>query len=264
MKLFEAIFPVILVLLFFSFFNTKEIKKGALLRFMVIAVLVSLGVLFVLFLSGFKFATRYFYGIAVIAICFAAPGVVFLSEKLRLILKRYSPFLAKNSIAIIMLICASICIGKALRFKMNSKRWIYDTAETIKNQSKGAEKLVLISNNPDRRAAYYADAEFIKFITEEDKVFADNKEVKSTFGMLATIGIKDQVGRFVKMPQSNGLGTLKQILEKLPKNTFILMRMPDSVFRKKFEDVSVVFPFKLIKTMKDDKKREICLYVLKD
>ena len=279
-KIVDAVFPVFAVLLVFSCFNREKIKNTEVFRFLMVTVVSIVFIRMLYMMTGAETSSRYFYVLATIAICFSAAGLLFLAGFLTKSLnKKFPGFSIKYSIMILLLICSAICLGKAGRFKKDSKKWIYDTAEAIKSYPKSSEKTVLISNNPDRRAAYYGDSEFVKFVTEEDKVFADplqtvrekdvvyvsdSLQVMPVFGMLATVGIKDQVGRYIKIRGSNGLATVKKTLEKFPKNTFILMRMSDAEFRKSFKDASVDFPFKLIKTMKDDKKREICLYVLKD
>ena len=269
LKLLDTVFPVILVLLFFAYFRRKDFKRGPALRMLIVLVAMITASRILLYLSGIKFAGRYFYDFVILSICFAAPGVYCLADIFKQVINRkYPAFSSRHAVGLVMLIAASVCLGKAFHVHMNSKRWIFDTAETVQANLNGSESAVLVSNNADRRAAYYADAEFIKFITSEDLVCDETpagiKKIPPAYGMLARIGIDKNVGHLVRLPDSHGLLDLRRNLDALPGKVFVLMRMPDTEFRKKFAEVSVPFPLRLIRTMHDDKKREICLYVLKD
>jgi hypothetical protein len=269
LKLLDAVFPVILVLLFFAYFRRKDLKRGPALRFLIVLVSVITVSRTFLCLSGIKFAGRYFYDLVILSLCFAAPGVYCLADIFKqLINRKYPSFSKRHALGLVLLIAASVCLGKALHFHLNSKRWVFDTAETVKANLGPNETAILVSNNPDRRAAYYADAYFIKFIDSEDALFEETKDglkrIPSAFGTLARVGTRQNTGHMVRISNSHGLKNLRSSLEALPGKVFVLMRMPDKEFRRKFEEASVPFPFKLIRTMHDVKKREICLYVLKE
>lgn len=265
-RLIGALFPVVCILLIFSCFNKTIFKKNSPFRLLLIAVLLDFFLRALLFFSGVRYSDRYFLVLTVMAIVPAVPGVLKLIELFQKFAGRYYPAITlRFSTVLIFSVISIACVGKALNPRFD-KKWIKEISVVIKTSCPEAQKPVLITDLADRRIAYYAKAEYLKFCTETDKIFtyAENKslEIRAESGIIiATPGKGRLCGAFISLNMPAGIADFADNIHQLGgERVFVLMCRKDSDFRELFRAKGLIFPLKLIREFHDDKKRPLCLY----
>jgi hypothetical protein len=264
-KTFDAVFPVIWVLIGFAVFNRKSFKNQSILRFILWFVFISFTLRFVILFSGVRFAKRYYYTITVALIILSTPAIPFIRFLIKKVLeKRFPKITSKHiSIAIILALC-SICIAKIARPDFD-KKWITHIGSEIKEMTPDKPPII-ITNLDDKRVVYYASGQYLKFGIPGEKIFhSDRKHIINMVGSLSYCGKLEKAGSYVALTINQGLPFFKDNLNALGnESVYVLMLMDDSDFRQLFIDENVDFPLQLKKVYKDHKKRDICLYKLKN
>lgn len=269
-RLVEAFFPVVCILLIFSWFSDKGENKAAFrkdshFKLLIIVVLSDFFIRALLFFSGVPFSHRYLLVLTVMAIMMAAPGVPKLTELLQKLTGRYFAVTPRFSIFVFSLLSIA-CVGKALSPRLD-KKWIREIPVVIKNLCPEGRKPVLIMDFDDRRIPYYAKADYLKFGTKPDKIFyyTENgilQKCPEPDGIIAKPGEKKWCGLFVALnvPPA-GLANFADDIRKLgAERVFVLMYRKDSEFRELFSAKGLIFPLKLIQEFHDDKGRPLSLY----
>jgi len=266
----EAIFPVFVVFLCFSYFARKYFKDISALRLLLITFIFGLAYRMLVFFIGVPFPKRYFYPLACTGIILATPGFVALCRilydkvvsKIRKWNIRYEYF-----VFYCVLIVSIICIGKGLNPDFD-KAWINEIAGEIKKRCPSGTQPVLITNSNDHRIAYYAGAFYLYYTFPPNPVFYVTKNgqliqnyKKSINGAIITFGTGPISGQTIAVDMPTGLENLAKNVEELGgERVFFLMEESDKSFRKRFERTNNLFPLKLIKEYKERKAPVMSLY----
>lgn len=266
----EAIFPVFVVFLCFSFFARKYFKDIPALRLLLITFGFGLAYRMLVFFIGVPFPKRYFYPLACTGIILATPGFIALCRILyeRVVSKfpkwkiGYEHFVFYG-IVIVSLICA----GKGLNPDFD-KAWINEIADEINTHCPPGTQPILITNSSDHRIAYYAGAFYLYYTFPPNPVFYINRNgkliqnsKKSINGAIVTLGTGPIAGQTIALDMPSGLANLGKNIEELGgERVFFLMEEGDKSFRKRFERTHNVFPLRLIKEYKVRKAPRMSLY----
>ncbi|OGV51296.1 MAG: hypothetical protein A2X49_03790 [Lentisphaerae bacterium GWF2_52_8] len=264
-KAFESVFPPFAILLLFAWKKRSEFLRGPALRFFLLFSLTLICLLFVLLFSGTPFEKRYFFTFAAVSLLLAAPGFYGIRELLLPFLNRW-PFVKDNLTALLLLVLAGICLGKALNPSFE-KIWMQEIAGYIKASNK---KVYLITDSTDGRIAYYAGAEYVRLSSKNDdfSILKDGSGTEShelINGVLSVRGSGEIAGKWVALPGSEpGMVFLKENIRRIEEkgNKVYLLFFKDDIIKKAFLDDKVPFPLSLVKIYKDEKKRPIFLYEL--
>ncbi len=264
-KLVSSFFIVVVVLLGFSIIRLCRLgipRIGAAGRFLIVmvAVIVFDRCLFVM--SGALFSGRYFQVLTVLAIVAAAPGLLEFSEWTRRVLSWKIPSITKRGAMVVTLaIYASISLGKAWHVHFGEKRWIREMAEAARAATPAGKRTVVVSDDPDRRVAYYANADFVLLDDSVALGKSHSGGLGGAPGTLFRVGRGESVGKWIPVGREKGYAGLEKALGRLDGAVFVFVRMSDERFRKCFEDAGMPFPsLTLIKTAKDKKGRGMVLY----
>lgn len=227
---FDAMFIPVCILVIFALFNRKEYKNTNVLRFVLIALIISMISRYAQFVNNnMKINSRYLYPITFYIIILCVPGFTLIILLLKKLTHKISWIKEKYLIIFLLLIIAIGSILKALG-KPDRKQYIHDTAKIIKVSAPA----ILISNLRDsRRVAWHSNAELI---------------------LLSSV---------VNIANPLDLSNALKMLNSKNKNIFLLIKFKDSEFRKLFNNNK--FPEELIflKEFKAKHKRFYSLYEFK-
>lgn len=232
-RMLSALLPVMWVLLVFSIKGIGLLKKNSCFRLVLVFGLVDIAVRFLLFFSGVPYQGRYFYPFVIICIFPAAAGFVWLLQWLLKFDKK--PIWLTRKRIIIGLICliSLIHIGKALN-PPSHKKWLDEIPEKIKDLCPKDKKPILISSIKDIRIAYYADAQWLKFVRPDIINYALN----------ADIAVKSMSGE--EIPRETGNSISEKTAIKVPKEAelFISLKNPYPFVKGtiKFEPLGIIQP----------------------
>lgn len=228
---FDAMFIPVYTLIIFALFNRKEYKNTHVLRFMLIALIISMISRYAQFVNtDMKINSRYLYPIAFYIIILCVPGFTLIILLLKKFTHKVSWIKEKYLIIFLLFIIATGSIWKALG-EPERKQYIHDTAKIIKSSAPA----ILISNLRDsRRVAWHSNAELI---------------------LLSSV---------MNIDNPVDLGNTLKMLNSKNKNIFLFIKFKDSEFRKLFNNKNK-FPEELIflKEFKARHKRFYSLYELK-
>ena len=269
-RVIEAIFPVFLVFLCFTFMARKTFKDASALRLVLISFGFGLAYRILVFFSGVPFPKRYFFPLACAGIILATPGFIALCKILydRVISKiKKWKISYEHFIFYCIVIVSLICVGKGLNPDFD-KAWINEIADEIKKNCPPETQPVLITNSSDHRIAYYAGAFYLYYAFPPFPVFYVNKNgkiinnyKKCINGAIVSFGTGSISGQSIAADMPQGLKNLKNNVEELGgERVFLLMEESDKAFRKRFERTHNIFPLKLIKEYKVRKAPVMSLY----
>ena len=211
--LLDAIFIPTMILIGFAFFSRKEYRNTKMLRFILIALVLSLVSRYICFVHmDMKINTRYLYIVAFYVIILCVPGFFLIVRLLKYIFQKNGRVKEKHLIIFLLVVIGIGSICKALG-PPDTKHYIHDAAKIIKASSDS----IIISNLRDsRRIAWHSDAELLplSYVTDIDNSVNFENALK--------------------------------ILSSRNKNIFLFVKYKDDEFRKFFSDKKVAFPAKLI------------------
>ncbi|OGV39612.1 MAG: hypothetical protein A2020_02800 [Lentisphaerae bacterium GWF2_45_14] len=269
-KITEAIFPVFMVFLCFSYLGRKAFKDASALRFLIITLLFGLGYRMLVYFIGVPFPKRYFYPLACTGIILATPGFMVLSKIIydRVVLRFKNFKLSYNNFVFYCIVIVSlICVGKGLNPDFD-KAWITEIADEIKKRCPPGSEPVLITNSNDHRIAYYAGALYFYYSLPPNPIHYINKNgkfieyhKKSVNGAITVVGTGKIAGNVVTADMPLGFKNLGSNIETLGgERVFFIMEESDKAFRKRFERTKNPFPLTLIKEYRVRKAPVMSLY----
>jgi len=266
----EAIFPVLVVFLFFTIAEKRCFKDIPVLRLVLIAFGFGISYRIFVFFSGVPFPKRYFYPLACTGVILAAPGFIALIKILhnKVVLKFSKWKISYTQLAFfcILTVCL-VCAGKGLNPDFD-KAWINEIADEIKKHAPQGTKTVLITNSTDHRIAYYSKSMYLYYALPPNPVFyitrngkLINNKKKSINGAIVTTGTGPLFSQSIAIDMPYGIENLAENVEELGgERVFFLMEESDASFRKRFERTHNVFPLKFIKEYREKKAPVMSLY----
>ncbi len=258
-RLMNAIFPTILVLLVFSYKDVRKAWKTPYFRlFMVFMAVEVLSRVFVFFM-GLPFQGRYLYSISIFACILAGAGLLELARLSEPYLKKIGIFRNVSAVAVILVIVLAIDAGKGLANKNDKNYLEIITALVKENCPRG--KPIIISEINDVRIGYYAKSDILNLTYKgsNDKYVVVNK------GWCIWLPDSRPVAsKSLPVAQSDDMGKLPVALSHLGnENVFLVVRLGDQDFRSMF-GISDSSPSVLthLKTFKDDSGKPVSMYRL--
>ncbi len=266
----EAIFPIFVVFLCFSYFARRYFKDVSALRLILISFGFGLAYRMLVFFIGVPFPKRYFFPLACTGIILATPGFVAICSLLyQKVILRFTKWKIRYEQLIFccVLIVSLICIGKGLNPDFD-KAWINEIADEIKKHSPAGAQPVLITNSSDHRIAYYAGAFYLYYALPPYAIFLLNKNgkmidnhKKTINGAIVCMGTGPIAGQNIAIDMPYGLENLGRNVEELGgERVFFLMEESDKAFRARFSRTGNPFPLKLIKEYRERKAPVMSLY----
>jgi hypothetical protein len=267
--LLDALFLPTAVLLAAAAWRRTAWRSGPALRLVVTAIGVMLALRVAFTIGAVPVSTRYFLGLAVLALPFAAAGIDTLTGWLLLGLRR----IGRNNISeaavrwLLLALVLVIFLGKGLKPDKRAKAWLHEIPHRIAVEA-GSERPILISELDDFRLGYYSRGIQIKICRDGEVVrrrAADGTwpKVRCHGGELAERGRLGQVGDWLELPGPQGWKFLLYQAWQMPGPVFMVVNREDREFRDEFARRSLSFPFRKIDEFRERQDRPpIILYGL--
>jgi len=222
-RMMKAIFPSVVLLLLFSWWNRKQFARNSAFWFLIVATGLTFCMRFLYFMVGAsRYSNRYLYTLATMLIVLAVPGLFKLVE----VISNRTKWRSQSVMIAVLIVFCLGSIGKGVHNR-DTKVFVREMGQAVKDVC-GDEPRVLISDASDpQRLAYYA-------------------------GSMAGFEFKPEwstgrLDKFIKSKLSAG---------RVFVFAYLTDKHTDSLFKKNHSKL----PLRLVKTFQDRKEREFGLY----
>lgn len=261
-RLLNAIFPTVLILLFFSFNEIRKVWKTPYFRLVaVFAAIEILSRLFIFFL-GLPYQGRYLYAITIFACIPAGAGLLELAHFAEPYLKKVGLIRSIGAATIVLIIVFAVNSGKGLINK-HDKMYLEIIPGIVMKKSPQGGRPVIVSEINDIRIGYYAKADILNISYVGSSV--KDAFVKKGWCIWKPdskpIQYENLQYKFLPVAKSDDMRRLTRMLGHLGySNVFLVVRMDDPEFGKKF-GYGDEFMLEHLKTFKDDHGKPISVYL---
>lgn len=261
-----ALFPPVIVLVAAASWRRAAWRPGPALRFVLVAIAVTL-----LLRLGFAFSlvpisTRYFLSLTILLLPLAAGGVDPAAAWLAQGWQRFGRgHLAQGAARNIILALVFIpFLGKGLKPEKYDKAWLQEIPRLVTAEAGGALP-VLVSELDDLRMAYFAGARHLKLCRDGEVICrhaADGTRPRQRCfgGELAEHGLREFSEHWQELPGTQGWPHLTARLGELPGVVFLVVCQEDAAFREQFARHGLPFPFRLIREFRGHRGDPVLLY----
>jgi hypothetical protein len=255
-RLLNAIFPTVLILLAFSLNEIRKAWKTPCFRLVMVFAAVELFTRVFIFFMGLPYQGRYLYAIAIFACIPAGAGLFELARCADPYLKKIGFFKNISAAAVILLIVFSVNAGKGL-INIYDKKYLDIIPSLVKGNCPASVRPMIVSDINDIRIGYYAKADMLNLSYEG----SSGKYVSMKKGWcIWNPDSRPVKGKALPVAKSDDMTSLPSALGHLGEdNVFLVVMMGDPEFRTRFGTVNTV-GLKYLKTFKDDKGKPVSLY----
>jgi hypothetical protein len=255
-RLLNAIFPTVLILMAFSFREIRKAWKRPCFRLVLVFAAVELFTRVFIFFMGMPYQGRYLYAIAIFACILAGAGFFELVRLTEPYLKKIGFLKNFNAAAVILLIVFSANAGKGL-INISDKKYLDIIPALVKENCPAGVRPLIVSDINDIRIGYYAKADMLNLSYEG----SSGKYVSTAKGWcIWNPDSRPVKGKTLPVAKSDDMSNLPSALGHLGEdNVFLVVMMDDPEFRTKFGTESTL-GLKYLKTFKDDKGKPVSLY----
>ena len=256
-RLVNAIFPTVLVLLVFSLNEMRKVRKTPCFRLVMIFAAVEIFTRVFIFFMGLPYQGRYLYAITIFACIPAGAGLLELSRFAEPYLKRIRLIKNIGAVTLVLIVVFAFNAGKGLINK-DDKKYLEIIPGIVKENCPPGVRPVIVSEINDIRIGYYAKAETLnlsyegstgKYVSVKKGWCVWNPDSRPVQGKSLPVAKSDDMWGLV--PSLGHLGD---------GNVFLVVMVDDPEFRMKFGAVDAVSGLKHLKTFKDDHGKPVSVY----
>jgi hypothetical protein len=257
----DALFLPVVVLLIAAAWRRTAWRSGPVLRLVLTAAGVMLALRIAFTVGHVPVSTRYFLGLTVLALPFAAAGIDSLTAWLILGLRRIGrDGLAETTVRwLLVSLVLVVFLGKGLKPDKRAKAWLREIPRLMAVEA-GSERPILISELDDFRLGYYSGGVQVKICRDGEVIrrrAADGSwpKVRCYGGELAERGRLKHAGDWQELPGAQGWEPLVLRLQELSGPVFLIINREDGEFRDEFARRGLPFPFRRIREFRERKDR---------